>query len=165
MVLACPGASSSRLGVQATLNARTAILAAANPIGGRYDRSKPLRYNVGLPPAILSRWQSCKLSRSCYRALFMRPGFTYSDLPLRMDSCRQACCPGGKLSLLYRCMAGPSVLMPGAHRETSVARFLRTPSRVSHAANAAVQVRPDARHDRRHRRHHGTPHQQKYVVL
>ena len=40
---------------QATLNARTAILAAANPIGGRYDRSKPLRYNVGLPPAILSR--------------------------------------------------------------------------------------------------------------
>lgn len=42
-------------GMQATLNARTAILAAANPIGGRYDRSKPLRYNVGLPPAILSR--------------------------------------------------------------------------------------------------------------
>ncbi len=41
--------------VQATLNARTAILAAANPVGGRYDRSKPMRYNVGLPPAILSR--------------------------------------------------------------------------------------------------------------
>ena len=41
--------------VQATLNARTSILAAANPIGGRYDRSKPLRYNVALPPAILSR--------------------------------------------------------------------------------------------------------------
>ena len=43
------------LAPQATLNARTAILAAANPVGGRYDRSKPLRYNVGLPPAILSR--------------------------------------------------------------------------------------------------------------
>ena len=41
--------------VQATLNARTAILAAANPLGGRYDRSKPLRHNVGMPPAILSR--------------------------------------------------------------------------------------------------------------
>lgn len=41
--------------VQATLNARTSILAAANPVGGRYDRSKPLRYNVALPPAILSR--------------------------------------------------------------------------------------------------------------
>ena len=41
--------------VQATLNARTSILAAANPVGGRYDRSKPLKYNVALPPAILSR--------------------------------------------------------------------------------------------------------------
>ena len=41
--------------MQATLNARTSILAAANPLGGRYDRSKPLRHNVALPPAILSR--------------------------------------------------------------------------------------------------------------
>ncbi|EIE23406.1 MCM-domain-containing protein [Coccomyxa subellipsoidea C-169] len=48
--------SIAKAGIQATLNARTAILAAANPIGGRYDRSKPLRYNVGLPPAILSRF-------------------------------------------------------------------------------------------------------------
>ena len=43
---------------QATLNARTSILAAANPVGGRYDRSKPLKYNVALPPAILSRYRS-----------------------------------------------------------------------------------------------------------
>ena len=43
------------IALQATLNARTSILAAANPVGGRYDRSKPLRYNVALPPAILSR--------------------------------------------------------------------------------------------------------------
>lgn len=41
--------------MQATLNARTSILAAANPAGGRYDRSKPIKYNVALPPAILSR--------------------------------------------------------------------------------------------------------------
>ena len=40
---------------QATLNARASILAAANPIGGRYDKSKPLKWNVNLPPAILSR--------------------------------------------------------------------------------------------------------------
>lgn len=32
-----------RLLQQATLNARTSILAAANPINGRYDRSKTLR--------------------------------------------------------------------------------------------------------------------------
>jgi hypothetical protein len=42
---------------QATLNARAAILAAANPMGGRYDKAKPLKYNVALPPALLSRWE------------------------------------------------------------------------------------------------------------
>jgi DNA replication licensing factor MCM6 len=48
--------SLAKAGIQATLNARAAILAAANPLGGRYDRSKPLKYNVNLPPAILSRF-------------------------------------------------------------------------------------------------------------
>ncbi|KAG8067561.1 hypothetical protein GUJ93_ZPchr0005g15905 [Zizania palustris] len=48
--------SITKAGIQATLNARTSILAAANPTGGRYDRSKPLKYNVALPPAILSRF-------------------------------------------------------------------------------------------------------------
>ena len=48
--------SIAKAGMKATLNARTSILAAANPAGGRYDRSKPLKYNVALPPAILSRF-------------------------------------------------------------------------------------------------------------
>ncbi|KAL4525564.1 hypothetical protein Ndes2437B_g04009 [Nannochloris sp. 'desiccata'] len=48
--------SIAKAGIQATLNARTSILAAANPMAGRYDRSKPLKYNVALPPAILSRF-------------------------------------------------------------------------------------------------------------
>ena len=51
--------SIAKAGIQATLNARTSILAAANPVAGRYDRSKPLKYNVALPPAILSRWAAC----------------------------------------------------------------------------------------------------------
>ncbi|KAK6283305.1 hypothetical protein POUND7_017130 [Theobroma cacao] len=48
--------SITKAGIQATLNARTSILAAANPTGGRYDKSKLLKYNVALPPAILSRF-------------------------------------------------------------------------------------------------------------
>ena len=37
--------SIAKAGMKATLNARTSILAAANPAGGRYDRSKPLKHN------------------------------------------------------------------------------------------------------------------------
>lgn len=54
--LTCPYLPSLLpLQTKATLNARASILAAANPIGGRYDKAKPLKYNVALPPAILSR--------------------------------------------------------------------------------------------------------------
>ena len=38
--------SITKAGVKATLNARTSILAAANPIGGRYERSKPLKVEL-----------------------------------------------------------------------------------------------------------------------
>ena len=40
--------SICKAGVKATLNSRTSVLAAANPIGGRYDRSKSLRQNISL---------------------------------------------------------------------------------------------------------------------
>ena len=42
--------------MRATLNARTSILAAANPIGGRYDRQKSLQQNVQLTAPIMSRF-------------------------------------------------------------------------------------------------------------
>lgn len=48
--------SLAKAGIQATLNARASILAAANPIYGRYDRSKSLRYNVDISPPIMSRF-------------------------------------------------------------------------------------------------------------
>lgn len=48
--------SIAKAGIKATLNAATSILAAANPIGGRYDHSKPLRTNVGMSQAIMSRF-------------------------------------------------------------------------------------------------------------
>ncbi len=43
--------SITKAGLMATLNARTSILAAANPIYGRYDRSKTLRENIALTGA------------------------------------------------------------------------------------------------------------------
>ncbi|KAM3179548.1 hypothetical protein ACTXT7_000437 [Hymenolepis weldensis] len=48
--------SITKAGVKATLNARTSILAAANPIGGRYDRSRSLRQNIGLSAPVMSRF-------------------------------------------------------------------------------------------------------------
>ncbi|XP_066581178.1 DNA replication licensing factor Mcm6 [Prorops nasuta] len=48
--------SLAKAGVRATLNARTSILAAANPIGGRYDRKKSLQQNVQLTAPIMSRF-------------------------------------------------------------------------------------------------------------
>lgn len=48
--------SIAKAGVRATLNARTSILAAANPIGGRYDRSKSLQQNIALSAPIMSRF-------------------------------------------------------------------------------------------------------------
>jgi DNA replicative helicase MCM subunit Mcm2 (Cdc46/Mcm family) len=41
---------------QATLNARTSILAAANPVSGHYDRSKSLKQNINLSAPIMSRF-------------------------------------------------------------------------------------------------------------
>ncbi|KAJ1509029.1 MCM DNA helicase complex subunit mcm6 [Coelomomyces lativittatus] len=48
--------SIAKAGIHATLNARTSILAAANPVHGRYDKSLTLRQNIGLSAPILSRF-------------------------------------------------------------------------------------------------------------
>lgn len=48
--------SIAKAGVLATLNARCAILAAANPAYGRYNPCRSLEQNVQLPAALLSRF-------------------------------------------------------------------------------------------------------------
>ncbi|EIW70041.1 hypothetical protein TREMEDRAFT_29695 [Tremella mesenterica DSM 1558] len=48
--------SIAKAGIQATLNARTSILAAANPVGGRYNRKISFRQNVAMSAPIMSRF-------------------------------------------------------------------------------------------------------------
>jgi MoxR-like ATPase len=48
--------SITKAGIQATLNARTSILAAANPIYGRYDPTRTLRQNINISAPIMSRF-------------------------------------------------------------------------------------------------------------
>lgn len=48
--------SITKAGITASLNARAAVLAAANPVGGRYDRTKPLRQNIAITAPLMSRF-------------------------------------------------------------------------------------------------------------
>jgi DNA replication licensing factor MCM7 len=48
--------SVSKAGINTTLNARCAVLGAANPVRGRYDLKRSVENNVGLPCALLSRF-------------------------------------------------------------------------------------------------------------
>lgn len=48
--------SIAKAGIHATLNARTPILAAANPIDGRYNRKVGLRANLNMTAPIMSRF-------------------------------------------------------------------------------------------------------------
>ena len=49
-------ASIAKGGIVATLNARTSILAAANPMFGKYDQFKNIHENVNLPIPLLTRF-------------------------------------------------------------------------------------------------------------
>eukprot|EP01156_Anaeramoeba_ignava_P018184 Anaeramoba_ignava/a91041_71.p1 GENE.a91041_71~~a91041_71.p1 ORF type:complete len:1261 (+),score=417.83 a91041_71:249-3785(+) len=48
--------SIAKAGITATLNARTSILAAANPSHGRYNPRRPITENINLPIALMSRF-------------------------------------------------------------------------------------------------------------
>merc|ERR1712066_617289 len=48
--------SIAKAGIICTLNARTSVLAAANPIESRYNPKKSVVENIDLPPTLLSRF-------------------------------------------------------------------------------------------------------------
>ncbi|PGH12546.1 hypothetical protein AJ80_06707 [Polytolypa hystricis UAMH7299] len=48
--------SIAKAGIITTLNARTSILASANPIGSKYNPNLPVPQNIDLPPTLLSRF-------------------------------------------------------------------------------------------------------------
>ncbi|CCW68597.1 unnamed protein product [Phytomonas sp. Hart1] len=48
--------SIAKAGIKATLNAKTSLLAAMNPIGGKYDRRKPIQKNITITAPIMSRF-------------------------------------------------------------------------------------------------------------
>lgn len=55
--------SIAKAGIMTTLNARVSILAAANPVWGRYDIRRSITDNLNLPPALLSRFDLLWLIR------------------------------------------------------------------------------------------------------
>lgn len=48
--------SIAKAGIITTLNARTSVLASANPIGSKYNPDLPVPQNIDLPPTLLSRF-------------------------------------------------------------------------------------------------------------
>jgi len=48
--------SIAKAGIVCTLPARTSIIAAANPVGGHYNKSKTIAENLKMSPALLSRF-------------------------------------------------------------------------------------------------------------
>ena len=53
--------SIAKAGITTTLNARTSIIAAANPIGSRYNIRLSVNDNIGLPMALLSRFDLIRI--------------------------------------------------------------------------------------------------------
>ena len=56
--------SITKAGIIANLNARTSILASANPVESRYNARRSVVENIKLPPTLLSRFDLIYLVRN-----------------------------------------------------------------------------------------------------
>ena len=91
--------SVTKAGVMCTMPARTSILAAANPAGGSYDKSKTVSENIRMKPALLSRFDLV-FTQLDYNDVHLDMMFTKhvdrrGDLSLQSGSALQALLTGG----------------------------------------------------------------------
>lgn len=70
--------SIAKAGIIASLNARTSVLACANPSGSRYNPRLSVIENIHLPPTLLSRYVSTKMTfLFCFRIVQKRSISSY----------------------------------------------------------------------------------------
>lgn len=69
--------SVSKAGIVTSLQARCTIIAAANPIGGRYDPSMTFPDNVDLSEPILSRFDILCVVRDTVDSIQVCPGLLH----------------------------------------------------------------------------------------
>lgn len=74
--------SIAKAGIIASLNARTSVLACANPSESRYNPRLSVIDNIHLPPTLLSRWEDSVAKRWRTRHLALYHYFTDTKLCL-----------------------------------------------------------------------------------
>jgi DNA replication licensing factor MCM6 len=106
--------SIAKAGIQATLNARASVLAADNPVFGRYDTSKTLRSNVDISAPIMSRFD-----------LFF----------ICVDECNESTdkCIAEQICSLHQAVAGAS---PSVYSTDQLRRYIK------YAKHLKPEVRP-----------------------
>lgn len=151
--------SIAKAGIITTLNARTSILASANPIGSKYNVNLPVPQNIDLPPTLLSRFDLVYLvldrideviDRRLARHLV---GMYLEDTPDNASRDEVLVCPPPFLLPLAFLLTNP----PLAHRLSHLLHFLRPqqhppPTHPPGCARPHLRLRCDARVGEQHRR-------------